>query len=76
MQETIGKLEFSYHCGNPIIDIIIHQAQQLAKREGICFDVDFVYPAISRHCEEQSDVAIQNNLEKRDERGEIRGLFC
>ena len=54
MQDTIDRLDFSYHCGNPIIDIIIHQAQQLAKRENIGFDVNFIYP---------------KTKEKRDERG-------
>ena len=59
MQETIGRLDFSYHCGNPIVDIIIHQAQQRAKQEGICFCVNFVCP---------------KTKEKRDERAEIRDL--
>ena len=59
IQETLGKLDFSYHSGNPIIDIIIHQAQQRAKQEGISFCVNFVYPKIR---------------EKRDERAEIREL--
>ena len=42
MQETLGKLDFSYHSGNPIIDIIIHQAQQRAKQEGIYIEKDNV----------------------------------
>ena len=100
MQETLGKLDFSYHSGNPIIDIIIHQAQQRAKQEGVCFCVNFVYPknkpslraegvAIQNnlenraeirdlatvndsncHCEERSDVAIQKDRKKRNERVE------
>ena len=44
MGNTISKLDFSYHCGNPIIDIIIHQAMQKSKNEGIEFEIDFVYP--------------------------------
>ena len=59
IQETLGKLDFSYHSGNPIIDIIIHQAQQRAKQEGISFCVNFVYP---------------KTKEKRDKRAEIRDL--
>ena len=77
MEDTISRLDFSYHCGNPIIDIIIHQAQQRARTEGIEFFVDFVYPVIpqtlysKRHCEASTEaVAIQNELEVRDERGD------
>ena len=58
MQDTIDRFDFSYHCGNPIIDIIIHQAQQLAKRENISFDVNFIYPKIKEIRDERSSKSL------------------
>lgn len=45
MEETVGKLDFTYQTGNPITDIIIHQKQQEAEKKQIRLQVDFAYPA-------------------------------
>ena len=44
MENTVSKLDFGYHSGNPITDIIIHQKKQEADRAEIQFSVDFAYP--------------------------------
>jgi len=44
MEETVSRLDFGYHTGNPITDIIIHQKKQEADRAEIKFSVDFNYP--------------------------------
>lgn len=44
MEDTVNRLEFNYHSGNPITDIIIHQKQQEAEKFGINFAIDFIFP--------------------------------
>lgn len=44
MEETVKRLDFAYHTGNPITDIIIHQKKQEAEKRQIQFKADFSYP--------------------------------
>lgn len=44
MEETVGRLDFTYQTGNPITDIMIHQRGQEAGKKQIKFDADFRYP--------------------------------
>lgn len=45
MEETVGRLDFTYQTGNPITDIIIYQKGQEAGKKQIKFDADFRYPS-------------------------------
>ncbi len=44
MEETVGRLDFYYQTGNPIIDVILHQKKQEAEKQNINFISDFIYP--------------------------------
>ena len=44
MADTVARLDFADRTGNPITDIILHQARQQAKKKGIAFSADFRYP--------------------------------
>lgn len=45
MAETVGRMDFAYRTGHPMTDVILHQAAQRAKREGVAFDAAFRWPA-------------------------------
>ena len=45
MEETVGRLDFTYQTGNPITDIIIYQKSQEAAKKQIKLDVEFRYPS-------------------------------
>ena len=44
LEHTAGRLDFADNTGNPITDIILHQARREAKRKRINFTADFHYP--------------------------------
>ena len=44
MTQTVEKLDFTYKTGNPIIDIILHQSLQRARKNNIHFEANFHYP--------------------------------
>ena len=44
MTRTVEKLDFTYKTGNPIIDIILHQSLQRARKNNIRFVANFHYP--------------------------------
>ena len=45
LEHTANRLDFAYNTGNPITDIILHQAKNQANRSEINFTADFHYPA-------------------------------
>ena len=44
MTQTVEKLDFYYKTGNPIVDIILHQNLQQARKKNIRFEADFHCP--------------------------------
>jgi len=44
MENTVARLDFTDRTGSPMLDVILHQIRQQAKRKNICFNVDFHYP--------------------------------
>ena len=48
MEDTVARLDFADQTGNPITDIILHQARQTAKKKNIPFHADFHYPKDGR----------------------------
>ena len=44
MEKTVARLDFADHTGNPMLDVILHQIRQQAKRKEIDFSVNFHYP--------------------------------
>ncbi len=71
MTETVARLDFADRSGNPITDIILHQARQRARKNQIDFDADF-------HFAERFDVydvsiilnnALQNALDACEKTG-------
>ena len=48
MNETVSRLEFTDHTGNPITDIIIYQARQQAIKQKISFEANFNFPRNSK----------------------------
>ena len=44
MTQTVEKLDFFYKTGNPIVDIILHQSLQNARKKNIRFNADFNCP--------------------------------
>lgn len=45
MRATVERLDFAYQTGNPILDVILHQSAQRAKRKDIAFTAAVVFPA-------------------------------
>ncbi len=44
MRVTVERLDFAYQTGNPILDVILHQSAQRAKKKGIGFTASVVFP--------------------------------
>lgn len=44
MTRTVEKLDFFYKTGNPIIDLILNQSLQNARKKNIHFEANFHYP--------------------------------
>ena len=44
MENTIARMEFDARTGNPITDVILHQARQQAMRKNISFNAEFHFP--------------------------------
>ncbi len=45
MSATVERMDFAYQTGNPILDVILHQNAQRAKKKGIGFTAAVVFPA-------------------------------
>ncbi len=44
MENTVARLDFTDRTGSPMLDVILHQMRQQARRKNISFTVDFHYP--------------------------------
>ncbi len=44
MENTVARLDFTDRTGSPMLDVILHQIRQQAKRKNISFAVEFHYP--------------------------------
>ncbi len=70
MTETVERLDFADRTGNPITDIILHQARQQAKKKGIDFSADFHYPQDKGMDAYDVSVILGNALQNALEAGE------
>ena len=44
LQRSVDQLDMKYHTGHPVTDVVIQRYVQLAERDGIRFETDFVFP--------------------------------
>ncbi len=44
MESTVSRMDFADRTGNPMLDVLLHQIRQQAKRKNISLSVDFHYP--------------------------------
>lgn len=44
LQTSVEQLDMKYHTGNPVTDVILQRYVQLTKKNGIDFQVDFLFP--------------------------------
>ncbi len=63
MTDTVDKLDFADRTGNPITDIIIHQARQRAKKNNITFAANFHFPQDGRFDVYDVSVILNNALQ-------------
>lgn len=45
LQTSVEQLDMKYHTGNPVTDVILQRYVQLAEKNGIDFQADFLFPA-------------------------------
>ena len=48
MTDAVSRLDFADDTGNPITDVIVHQARREAEKRGVAFAADFHYPKDGR----------------------------
>ncbi len=63
MENTVARLDFTDRTGSPMLDVILHQIRQQAKRKNICFNVDFHYPENSSFDVYDISVILNNALQ-------------
>ncbi|MBP5200165.1 MAG: sensor histidine kinase [Schwartzia sp.] len=48
MTDAVARLDFADDTGNPITDVIVHQARREAEKKGVAFSADFHWPKDGR----------------------------
>lgn len=62
MTDAVARLDFADDTGNPITDVIVHQARREAERKGIVFAADFHWPQDGRFDIYDISVILSNAL--------------
>lgn len=62
MTDAVARLDFADDTGNPITDVIVHQARREAERKGIVFAADFHWPQDGRFNIYDISVILSNAL--------------
>lgn len=63
LQCSVDQLDMKYHTGNPVTDVVIQRYVQSAKRDGIDFEVDFIFPADMNIDAFDISIILSNGLE-------------
>lgn len=62
MTDAVERLDFADDTGNPITDVIVHQARRDAKKKGVAFAADFHWPQDERFDIYDVSVILNNAL--------------
>ena len=62
MTDAVGRLDFADDTGNPITDVIVHQARRDAEKKGVAFIADFHWPQDGRFDIYDVSVILSNAL--------------
>ncbi|MBO6209435.1 MAG: GHKL domain-containing protein, partial [Schwartzia sp.] len=62
MTDAVARLDFADDTGNPITDVIVHQARRDAEKKGVAFAADFHWPQDERFDIYDVSVILNNAL--------------